>query len=202
MSEPTDGEGGDGEADPPVVLAVDDEERDVQAFQLWLGDAYRIVTATGGETAMERLDESVDVVLLDRHMPGVSGEAVLERIRESPHDPWIVMVTAVDPDFDLIDMPFDEYLSKPVGESELRSVVDRLLRIDDYDDRINELYTVTRKIAALRTELTNAELRQDERYLELLDRQERLRADADDLVSELSDDPDSGELQGLLFEQE
>lgn len=200
MSEPTDGD--DGEEDPPVVLAVDDEERVVQAFELWLGDAYRIVTATDGETAMERLDGSVDVVLLDRHMPGVSGEAVLQRIRESPHDPWVVMVTAVDPDFDLIDMPFDEYLSKPVGESELRSVVDRLLRIDDYDDRITELYTVTRKIATLRTELTNAELRCDERYLELLGRQERLRADADDLVSELGDNPDSGELQALLFEQE
>ena len=200
MSEPTDGN--DGGDDRPVVLAVDDEQRVVQAFQLWLGDAYRIATATDGETAMERLDESVDVVLLDRHMPGVSGEAVLERIRESPYDPCVVMVTAVDPDFDLIDMSFDEYLSKPVGESELRSVVDRLLRIDDYDDRINELYTVTRKIAALQTELTNAELRCDERYLELLDRQERLRADADDLVSELGDDPDSGELQALLFERE
>lgn len=196
MSEPTDRRDGP-PADKPVVLAVDDEARVVQAFELWLGDAYRVTTATDGETAMDRLDPSVDVVLLDRHMPGVTGEEVAARIRESPHDPWVVMVTAVDPDLDVIDMPFDEYLSKPVDGSELGRVVDRLLRIDDYGDRIDDLYAIARKIAALQEEMTNSELRQHERYLELLDRRDRLRAEARDRIDAIDDE--DGELSALLF---
>lgn len=199
MSEPTDRRDGT-TADEPVVLAVDDEARVVQAFELWLGDAYRVETATDGETAMDRLDASVDVVLLDRHMPGVTGEEVATRIREGPHDPWVVMVTAVDPDLDVIDMPFDEYLSKPVDGSELRRVVDRLLRIDDYGDQLDELYAIARKIAALQDEMTSSELRQHERYLDLLDRRDRLRAQSRDHIDDIDDE--DGELSALLFGSE
>lgn len=173
--------------DRPVVLAVDDEPRVVQAFELWLGDDYRIVSAVGGQAAIDQFDRTVDIVLLDRHMPEVTGEAVLEHIEETPHDPWIIMVTAVDPDFDIIEMPFDEYLSKPVDGAELRTVIDQLLEIGDYDDRLNELYAVTSKIATLQSEMTNSELTQNEQYNELVERRDRLRHETKDRLSDLDD---------------
>jgi CheY-like chemotaxis protein len=58
----------------PVVLAIDDEPRVVQAFDLWLGEDYRVETATSGSDGLELLSDAVDIVLLDRHMPGMSGE--------------------------------------------------------------------------------------------------------------------------------
>jgi DNA-binding response OmpR family regulator len=130
-------------------------------------------------------------------MPGISGEEVLDRIREGPHDPWVAMVTAVDPDFDIVDMPFDEYLSKPVDRSELRGVVDRLLRTEDYDRQLNDLYAVTSKIAALQAEKTNAELEDDERYAELLDFRETLREGTDELLDAF-DEGDFDRFSGLL----
>jgi len=63
------------------------------------------------------IDETVDVVLLDRMMPGMSGQEVLAAIRERGLDCRVAMVTAVDADFDVIEMGFDEYLGKPRTET-------------------------------------------------------------------------------------
>ena len=189
----------DGTDDRPSVLIIDDEERVVQAFELWLGNEYRTVSAVGGEAGLDVLDDTIDVVLLDRHMPGLSGEEVLDRIKSGPDDPLVVMVTAVDPGFDIIEMPFDEYVSKPVDGSELKRVVDRLLATAAYDSRLSELYTVTRKLATLEAEKTNAELTDDDRYAELCEREKQLRSETKGLLDG-PDALDATELPESLFE--
>jgi len=178
---------GDDADDRPVVLAVDDEERVVQAFDLWLGDDYRVLTATSGSEGLDRLTDAVDVVLLDRHMPGLSGGEVLERIRESEHDCQVAMVTAVDPDFDIVEMPFDDYVPKPVDESTLREVVDRLLTVGRYDERMSELYAVSQTVATLEAEKTQAQLREDDRYTDLLDERDRLQAELDAMMESMGE---------------
>jgi CheY-like chemotaxis protein len=39
-------------------------------------------TAYGGHEALEELSDDVDVILLDRRMPGLSGDEVLEEVRD------------------------------------------------------------------------------------------------------------------------
>jgi CheY-like chemotaxis protein len=182
-----------GDGDRPTVLVVDDESRVVQAFELWL-EEYRVVTATDGSTAIERMDGDVDVVLLDRHMPGLSGDEVLERIRDAGYDCRVAMVTAVDPDFDIVEMPFDHYVSKPVDAPTLREVVDRLLAIEGYDRLLSELYAVTQKVATLEAEKTRGQLADSDRYADLLERRDRLQADVDDVVASL----DGSEVEHLF----
>jgi response regulator RpfG family c-di-GMP phosphodiesterase len=131
------------------------------------------------------MDEGVDVVLLDRHMPGLSGDEVLDRIRQAEYDCRVAMVTAVDPDFDIVEMPFDHYVSKPVDAEELRSVVDRLLGVDEFDRRLNELYAVTQKVATLEAEKSEGQLRDSDRYADLLDEQERLQGAVDEAMASL-----------------
>jgi CheY-like chemotaxis protein len=181
-----DGDPGSGteDGDRPSVLVVDDEARVVQAFELWLDD-YDVVTATDGSEALERMHGGIDVVLLDRHMPGLSGDEVLDRIRETGYGCRVAMVTAVDPDFDIVDMPFDHYVSKPVDAGELQEVVDRLLGVDEYDRRLNDLYAVTQKVATLEAEKTRGQLQDSDRYADLLDEQDRLQSEVDDLVASL-----------------
>jgi DNA-binding response OmpR family regulator len=180
------GDAGHGADDRPVVLAVDDEPRVVQAFELWLGDDYRVLTATGGEQALELMGPAVDVVLLDRHMPGLSGDEVLERIREAEYDCAVAMVTAVDPAFDIVEMPFDHYVPKPVDGAELGRVVDRLLELREYDGQLNELYTTTQKIATLEAEQSRAALADSGAYDDLLERRDRLQAALDDRMASMS----------------
>ena len=186
----------------PTVLVVDDEPRVCQAFELWLDGTYRVVTATDGETALERLDGRIDVVLLDRHMPGLSGDEVLDRIREGDHDPRVAMVTAVDPDFDIVDMPFDHYVSKPVDGETLEGVIERLLELDRYDGSLSDFYAVTEKIATLEAAKTRHELGDSEEYTALVERRERLetevndrRAAVDDVdrLFEMATEPNEGE---------
>ncbi|MFC7176336.1 response regulator [Halosegnis marinus] len=178
----TDGAGDDGRE--PVVLVVDDEERVTQAFDLWL-DGYDVRTATSGEAALETLDDEVDVILLDRQMPGMNGDEVLERVREGEHSPRVAMVTGVAPTFDVVDMPFDDYLEKPVGQEELRAVIERLLDRSAYDERIAELEATTRKVELLRERHTDSELADSEEFGELTDRRDRLRYEADELLADL-----------------
>lgn len=177
----------DGDAQPRV-LVVDDEKRVGQAFALWLDDGHHVEVATSGEEGLEKLTDDVDVVLLDRHMPGLSGGEVLERIREAEYDCRVAMVTAVDPELDIVDLPFDDYVSKPVDREALRAVIDRLRRIDQYDRRVGELYAVGRTIATLEATTPLARLDDDDRYRELCERQAELEAETRELVGSLDAD--------------
>ena len=83
----------------PLVLVVEDEPDLADLYATWLKIDYSVRTAYGGEEAVEQLDDEIDVVLLDRRMPGLSGDEVLTKIRERGIDCYVSMVTAVEPDF-------------------------------------------------------------------------------------------------------
>ena len=170
-----------------TVLAVDDEQRVVQAYDLWLPDTIEVRTATGGEQALQRLDEEVDVVLLDRRMPGMSGDEVLDEIRAGEYDPRVAMVTAVDPDFDIAGMGFDHYIAKPVDPETLAETVERLLTVETYDRRLGELYTVTQKLSMLEAEKHHEQLADNPEYETLRERRETLQGEIDEMIDSLDE---------------
>ena len=179
----------------PVVLAVDDDEKLLETYEIWLSTDYDLRTATGGEEALKKLDETVDVVLLDRLMPDLSGEDLLEAIRERDVDCQVAMVTAVEPDVDIAEMPFDTYVAKAIDEATIRETIERLLTRSDYDGRLREHYAVAEKLATLEGRKSESELAASAEYQELLDRFEELEAaladsaaslDRDDIVSEIA----------------
>lgn len=189
-------------SDGPTVLAVDDDEKLLETYRMWLDGDYDLRVATGGEEALERLDDDVQVVLLDRLMPGLSGDEVLERIRESGVSCRVAMVTAVEPDFDLVDMPFDAYVPKALDRETVVRTVERLVARDEYDDVLREHYAVAEKLSTVESQKTDAELAKSQAYQDLLDRfaelDERLgdRAaalDREDIVSSVDDLPETNE---------
>ena len=66
----------------PVVMLVDDEPRILSSLRRVLRrEGYEILLATNGREALDELaTRSVDVVISDHKMPGVSGVELLERI--------------------------------------------------------------------------------------------------------------------------
>ena len=115
------------------------DERDLASvYERWLGDDYDVRLAHDGEAALDALDHSVDVVVLDRIMSGLSGGEVLERIHERRYGCRVAIVSAVDPGFDVIEMGFDDYPTKPIDGEQLHHVVEMFLRRDDYTDRMPE----------------------------------------------------------------
>ncbi|WP_396612800.1 bacterio-opsin activator domain-containing protein [Haloferax sp. S1W] len=131
------------QAAEPVVLVVDDDKDLADTCQYWLdGGRYAVETAYGGTDALERLDDSVDVVLLDRRMPSVSGDDVLDEIRARGLDCRVAMMTAVEPDTDIVDMPFDAYLVKPVSEAEVTETVEELLVRAGFETEVREYFAL------------------------------------------------------------
>ena len=169
------------------VLVVDDEKEVADVYALRLRDQYDTATAYGGDEALDVIDGSVDVVLLDRRMPDVSGDDVLKRIRERGLDCRVIMITAVDPGFDILDMPFDDYLCKPVDKADLEEAIDQQLAASRYDDRLSEYMNVSSKLALLEAEKPPTELEENSEVRELRERAERLRDELDDALEQFDD---------------
>jgi DNA-binding response OmpR family regulator len=174
----------------PTVLVVDDEERAADTYASVLDAEYDARTAYGGEAALERLAATeVDVVLLDRRMPELSGDDVLAAIQRRGIDCRVAMVTAVNPDFDIVELGIDDYIVKPVGKEALRETVDRLLALEAYDERQRELSSLKIKRNVLEIEKPNAALSDSEEFARLEARIEELEAELADMAAEL-DVPD------------
>jgi len=137
--------------DDPVVLVVDDDSDLADTYALWLESDYDVRTAYGGESALEAVSPEVDVVLLDRRMPGMAGDEVLERIRERDLDCRVSMLTAVEPDTDIIEMGFDEYLVKPVTADDIHGTIEDLLMRCELDDELQEFLRLSATLATLET---------------------------------------------------
>ena len=151
----------------PTVLIVEDEQHLADLYTDYLGDSYDVLTAYSGEEGLDMLAADIDVVLLDRRMPVVSGNEVLAEIEERGLPCRVAMVTAVNPDFDIIEMGVDDYLVKPVTREELSEVVDRLQKIAAYNDHLQALTTRKLKRNVLQVEKSQAELESSQQYREL-----------------------------------
>ena len=173
-----------------TVLIVDDEPDVADAYAAQLRDQYDVETAYSGEAALDALDPSIDVVLLDRRMPDISGDDILERIRERDLQARVAMVTAVDPDFDIIEMGFDDYLVKPVSKDELVEMVDDVVDRSEYEADIQEYYALVSKKALLESEKADRELATNDEYQELCERVDELEARVDETVSGMTSHDD------------
>lgn len=106
------------------VLVVEDEAYLAEAVQITLERAAMSVdVAPDGESALERLAVvDYDVVVLDRDLPGLHGDAVTRRVAERGDGTRILMLTAAG---DLtervagLELGADDYLAKPFDYPEL-----------------------------------------------------------------------------------
>jgi len=171
----------------PAVLIVDDEPLITEMFEVWLTADYDVTIANDGETALEQLDDDIDVVLLDRMMPGCSGDTVLDEIRENEYACRVAMVTAVEPDFDVLDMGFDDYLTKPVTETDLVSTVEQLLIRTEYDESVQEYYALAAKKATLEAAKPRDELQRNEDYQALTEALEETQDTVDTTLERTED---------------
>jgi CheY-like chemotaxis protein len=178
----------------PSVLMVDDEKRVADAYALRLEDVADVTVAYGGEEALEAVDDGrpPDVVLLDRHMPGLSGDEVLDRLRERELRTRVIMVTAIDPDLGVLDMPFDDYLSKPVEREDLYAAVDQQCQVLAYE-LLGEYFRLESKRAVVAAELLSEETANNERLADIEDhlaeietRVRSLLPEAEELLSSFS----------------
>ena len=170
------------------VLIVEDEQDLADLYEVWLSDVYDVTTVYSGEDALEAIGPEIDVVLLDRRLNDQHGDEVLDTIRDSDLGPQVAMVTAVEPDFDILDLGLDEYLVKPVSRDELRETVAQLHKRETYDESVQKFYSIASRLSALQARKPADALEDSEDYQELLaelrDVRDRLSVTLEDLGSE------------------
>ena len=161
-------------AHQPTVLVVDDNRALADAYVRCLEDRYETRVAYDGASALAALDGSVDVVILDRRMPDVSGDEVLEALRERELGCRVILATAVDPDTDILELPLDEYLCKPVDRDSLVDAVERQLSLAEENAPADEFVELHSKLRAIERTARPQEFEEDEQLSGLQHRLERL----------------------------
>jgi two-component system, OmpR family, phosphate regulon response regulator PhoB len=116
---------------PPSVLLVDDDEH-IRAFVRPRLEARNIevTEASSGEEALQILDDSFDLVILDIGLPGIDGFTVVRAIRERLSIP-IIVVSGQDEEADRVlglEIGADDYVVKPFLPRELVARVQVQLR--------------------------------------------------------------------------
>src|SRR5213082_3596113 len=152
------------------VLIVEDEPYMAEAIRDGLRlEAIAADIAGDGEAALELLDvNAYDIAVLDRDIPGPSGDEVAKRIITSGSSMPILMLTAADRLDDKATgfrLGADDYLTKPF---ELRELV---LRLRALDRRRAHNRPRVREIGGLRLDPFRREVYRDERYVPLTRKQ-------------------------------
>ena len=113
------------------ILFADDDPEIREVLRLLLeSEGYQAVEASSGTQVLEKLDDSVGLVILDVMMPDINGYGVCAEIRKRSAVP-VLFLTAKSQDSDKtlgFSAGGDDYLVKPFSYSELISRVKAMLR--------------------------------------------------------------------------
>ena len=120
--------------DTKHILIVEDEQHLAIGIKYNLeAEGYRVSLVADGPAALKLFEPSaapIDLVILDLMLPGMSGYAVCETLREQGNDVPILILSARTLTEDRIrgmDVGADQYLEKPFDLDELLAMVRNLL---------------------------------------------------------------------------
>ncbi|MFC3959197.1 winged helix-turn-helix transcriptional regulator [Halovivax cerinus] len=162
------------EGTDPRVLLADADHRLTDLYGGWLDDRYAVVRCHGAGAFAERVDEGVDVVILDAALPGIEVDAAVSGLPESCRS---VLLVGDRPPVELLDVPCDDILRKPVVRDALLGAVESQLSNRDASDR-------QRTVSALRARITSFESVYPRDRLDATDVYRRCRETLDDLADE------------------
>jgi DNA-binding response OmpR family regulator len=117
------------------VLVVEDEADLADAVARGLREwSMAVDVAADGEAALMSLGvHDYEVLVLDRDLPGISGDEVCRRVVAGPQRPRVLMLTAATGAGDVVDgfaLGADDYLRKPFDFGELVARITALARRD------------------------------------------------------------------------
>lgn len=120
----------------PRVLIVDDELSMREFLSILLErEGYQVSTAADADAALLHLESSpTDLVISDVQMPGLSGLALLERIKEERPDTAVLLITAfstTEQAVEAIKLGAIDYLAKPFKVDDIKLLVRNALEKRD-----------------------------------------------------------------------
>jgi DNA-binding response OmpR family regulator len=118
---------------PTILLVEDDEPTRDAMMAILVREGYLVLTAESGHDALSQLKaplSPIDVVLLDVHLPDISGIDLCARMRAlQPALPIVVCSGEAEPAevAKLVELGVHRYFQKPVSLDELLATVEAAL---------------------------------------------------------------------------
>ncbi len=105
------------------ILIVDDEENICTFIEAYLKkEGYNTFTANNGSSAIDIFESNdIDLVILDRMIPDISGEEICSHIRTQSNVPIIMLTAKTELDDKIygFEIGCDDYICKPFSPKEL-----------------------------------------------------------------------------------
>lgn len=156
-----------------ILLAEDDPETRQFVERGLREQGHNVLAAERGEDALHLgLTEALDVIVLDRMLPGLDGLGVLKRLRAAEVAVPVLMLTALGRIEDRVDglqAGADDYLVKPFAFSELAARVQALAR-----RRAPASVATVLQAGGIEMDLLRREVRREGRAIALQPREFRL----------------------------
>ncbi|AJR07234.1 DNA-binding response regulator [Photobacterium gaetbulicola] len=113
-----------------ILLVDDDTELTSLLSDILDMEGFEVVEANNGEEGLAKVDDSIDLILLDVMMPVMNGTEMLRRLREK-HETPVLMLTAKGEEIDRVlglELGADDYMPKPFSDRELLARIRAILR--------------------------------------------------------------------------
>ena len=116
----------------PKILVVDDEPNITEILEIaFQEDGMEVIKSGSGRDALNMLrDQDIDIVVSDIKMPDLSGVELLGIAKEFSPNTVFIMITAyasTETAIEALQHGAFDYITKPFGMDELRSIVQRAL---------------------------------------------------------------------------
>ena len=164
--------------DMKKILFADDDPEIREVLRLLLtGEGFAVEESASGTEVLEKLDDSIDLVILDVMMPGLGGYAVCAEIRKRSAVP-VLFLTAKSQDSGKalgFSVGGDDYLVKPFSYTELISRVKAMLRrYYVYGAKAGEESSIIRSCGTVEIDQDQCLVRQDGQEVLLTDTEYRI----------------------------
>lgn len=112
------------------ILVVEDDQMIREGICEYLSEfGYSVIEASDGSEALDSFSESVNLVILDIHIPFINGLDVLKEIRKKSNLPILILTAFSDEDYKIEAFTHlaDGYIEKPFSLPLLKVRVDSLI---------------------------------------------------------------------------
>lgn len=164
------------------ILFIDDEPASLTAFKSVFRDYYDIRLASSAEEGYQIMQrESIDIVISDQRMPGMSGVDFLHRIRVEYPDTVRMLITGYS-DIDAVVQSINGsmisyYFSKPYDEYDMRVILDNTIEkmklIKENRDLFGKLEKLVGELTLQKEDLEKEIVRRQSAENELTDAREK-----------------------------
>lgn len=126
-----------------TILIVDDEPRSRQGLkktlEVWSAGKFEIVSAEGGDEALEILNEQkIHLLITDIRMPRMTGLKLINILNSKKYKPAVIIISGYS-DFDYaqeaISLGVSSYLLKPINKRKLIEAVEKAIEAEANRER-------------------------------------------------------------------